>query len=231
MPAWLTRIAVAAGFVCMGLRFWLLNTGLDERGLLDRSHPGNWLSWVILLLMGLLLVASLRTKGSARLVPSPKVAVGTILYGLGCLVAADSLYRGQAHPLHRPAAAVALVAALCTFWALYCLCRRKKVHPLIYAPGVLFFLMFLVCRYQNWNSEPEPQYCAFHILALAGLTVTAYIRGILAISRKNWKWYPQVSRWAIFASLAAIPGCADGLSLGLWALALALDGCELRKRQ
>ena len=94
MPAWLTRIAVAAGLACMGLRFCLLNTGLDERGLLDRSHPGNRLSWLLLLLMGLLLAVSLREKRSVRLVPSVKVAVGTVLYGLGCLAAADSLYRG-----------------------------------------------------------------------------------------------------------------------------------------
>lgn len=231
MPAWLTRIAVAAGLVCMGLRLWLLKTGLDDRGLLDRSHPGNRLSWLVLALMAALLLASLREKRAVRLVRSSKMAVGVVLQGLGYLAAADSLYRGQMHQLHKPSAVVALVAALCAFWMLYCLCRRKRIHPLACAPGVLFFLMLLVCRYQIWNSEPEPQYCFFHIMALVGLALTAYIRGLMSMSRKNWKFYVQMSRWAIFASLAAMPGCVDALPLLLWAVALALDGCELRKCQ
>ena len=79
MPAWLTRIAVAAGFVCMGLRLWLLKTGLDDRGLLERSHPGNRLSWLVLALMAALLLASLREKRAVRLVRSSKMAVGVVL--------------------------------------------------------------------------------------------------------------------------------------------------------
>ena len=125
----------------------------------------------------------------------------------------------------------AVAAALGSVWMLVCLCRKVRVHPLAYAPGILFFVMFLVCRYQNWNSEPEPQYCVFHILALAGLTLTAYFRGTLGISRKNWKGYLPLSRWAIFWSLAALPGCVDALPLTLWAVALILDGCTARKSQ
>ena len=226
-PAWLTRIAVAAGLICLGLRFWLLKTGVEEGGLLDHSHPGNRLSWLVMLLVAAALVFSLRQQKPVRLVRSGKMALAAALQALGCVIAAKSLYLVD-KPLHKPTAAVGLVAALCCLWILVCLCRRKRFHPLTFAPGALFFLMLLVCRYQTWNSEPEPQYCAFHILALVGLALTAYIRGTIAISRKRWKWYTQLSRWAIFASLAAVPGCVDGISLVLWAAALALDGCESR---
>jgi hypothetical protein len=230
VPAWLTRIAVAAGLVCMGLRFWLLNTGVGDRGLLDHSHPGNRLSWLVMLLVAALLAFSVRQQRPVRLVRSKKMAAATALQALGCLMAAKSLYLVD-KPLYKPAAAVAVVAALCCLWVLVCLCRRKRIHPLVFAPGALFFLMLLVCRYQIWNSEPEPQYCFFHIMALVGLALTAYIRGLMSMSRKNWKFYVQMSRWAIFASLAAMPGCVDALPLLLWAVALALDGCELRKCQ
>lgn len=230
MPAWLTRIGVVAGLICMALRYWLLQTGLDDRGLLDRSHPGYRLSWLVALLMALLLVASLREKRAVRLVPSPKIGVGMVLNLLGFLAAGAALRQQWGEPLHLPTALVAAVAAVCAGWMLVCLCRRKRVHPLFYAPGAVFFLMLLVCRYQSWNSEPEPQYCVFHILALVGLTLTAYLRGLLAISRKNWKWYVQVSRWAVFAALAAVPGCVDAIALVLWAAALALDGCTPRKK-
>ena len=231
MPAWLTRIATALGLVCLGLRFWLLETGLDERGLLVRSHPGNRFSWAVALLMVVLLAVSLWDKRPVRMVPSSKVAVGTALNVLGFLAAGWALLQKRHEPLHLPAAAVAVAAALGSVWMLVCLCRKVRVHPLAYAPGILFFVMFLVCRYQNWNSEPEPQYCVFHILALAGLTLTAYFRGTLGISRKNWKGYLPLSRWAIFWSLAALPGCVDALPLTLWAVALILDGCTARKSQ
>ena len=93
----------------------------------------------------------------------------------------------------------------------------------------VFFLLYMVCRYHPWSSEPEPQSCFFHIMALSGLTVTAYLRGNLMLSRKSWKGYTQVSRWAIFAAIAAIPGCVDAAPLALWAVALLLDGCKARK--
>ena len=224
-PAWLTRIGVAAGLVCLGLRYWLLETGLDDRGLLERSHPGNRLSWLLLGLVALLLAVSFRERKAVKVVPSSKTAVGAVLNVLGFLAAAGSLYQKRGVPLHLPAAVVAVVAAACGLWMLVCQCRRKRVQPLVYAPGVLFFLMLLVCRYQIWNSEPEPQYCAFHILALVGLALTAYIRGTMAMNARNWKGYLQLSRWTVFASLAAVPGCVDAASLVLWAAALALDGC------
>ena len=88
----------------------------------------------------------------------------------------------------------------------------------------------LVCRYQIWNSEPEPQFCFFHILALGLLAAALYTRGMMAISRKNWRGYVQFSRCAIFFSLAAIPGCVDAFPLLLWALSLMLDGCIPRKQ-
>ena len=231
MPPWLTRIAVILGLACMGLRFWLLDTGLDGRGLLDRSHPGYGLSWLVPLVMVLVLVLSFLEKRPVRMVPSSRVAVGAVLNMLGFLAAGAALLQKREEPLHLPAAVVAAVAALCCLWTLVCLCRKVRIHPLSFAPGVLFFVMFLVCRYQNWNSEPEPQYCVFHILSLVGLTLTAYIRGIMAMKRKNWKGYLQLSRCSVFWSLAAIPGCVDALPLILWAAALTLDGCKPRERR
>ena len=228
-PAWLTRICVIAGVVCLALRYWMLANGLDDRGLLDADHPGNRLSWLVTLLAALPLVFSLLHRQAVRLVPSKKMAVGHVFNALGYLVAAHSLLERQKQMLHLPTAVVAFAAAACAVWMLACLCRRKRVQPLLYAPSVLFFLLLLVCRYQIWNSEPEPQYCFFHIMALVGLALTAYIRGRMAMSRKNWRFYVQVSRWAVFASLAAIPGCVDALPLLLWAAALALDGCTPRK--
>ena len=231
-PNWLTGICAVAGLVCMALRYWLLTTGMDDRGLIDRTHPGNCLSWLVMVLVGVLLLISLPGQTRIRLVPSVKTALGGALSVLGCLVACYSLFHlDEHHPLNLPAAIAAVAASVCRVWILINTCRRKRVPTLAYVPVTAFFLMFLVCRYQYWNSEPEPQLCVFHILALMSMAATVYFRGMMMLDRNKGKLYAQTSRWAIFTALAAVPGCMDAVPLILWAGALALDGCTLRKRQ
>lgn len=228
-PKPLSLICFWAGLACIALRQWLMITGINDRGLVEHSHPGNYLSWVLAALIGALLLAALFSRTAVRLRPRKGAAVGLVLGCLGFLAAGCSLLIFRSHQLFVPAAVAAALSGLCSIWMLICMARGKRVHALFYVPGILFFLLFLVCRYQIWNSEPEPQKCFFHITALAGLGITAYLRGALAISRKNWKGYLAVSRWAAFACLAAIPGCVDALPLALWAAATLLDGCMPRK--
>lgn len=231
-PNWLTGICAAAGLICMALRFWLLSTGMDDRGLIDQTHPGNCLSWLVTGLVMILLLVSLRYQTRVRLTVSKKTAVSGMCSILGCLIACNMLLRSEGdHPLNLPAAIAAVAAAACRVWIMVNTCRRKRVPTLCNVPVTAFFLMFLVCRYQHWNSEPEPQLCVFHILALMGMALTVYKRGIMRLNRKKWKGYVAISRWTVFAALAAVPGCMDALPLLLWAGAVALDGCTPRKSQ
>lgn len=229
-PNRLTAICTLGGLACMGLRHWLLTAGVDERGLLDLGHPGNWLSWLVTAAVWILVLISVWHPVKFRMVPSLKATLGGSLSIAGCLVACNMLFHLDGHPLNLPAAIAAAAAAVCRLWILISTCRRKRVRTMASVPVTAFFLMFLVCRYQYWNSEPEPQLCVFHIMALMSLALTVYFRSILLMDRKKGKWYLQSSRWAIFTSLAAIPGCMDALPLLLWAGALILDGCTLRKK-
>lgn len=230
-PNILSWLCAGAGILCLLLRQWLLSTGMEASGLLDREHPGNWLSWLLTALTALAVLLSLRYRTRVRFAPSGLRALGQVLAALGYLAAGYSL--GQdSHPLHTPTAVLALISACCCLWMLWGLCRKKRVPPLVYAPGAVFFLLFLVCRYPSWSREPSFQLCFFHIASLGSLALTAYLRGAAALSRKDGKPYLPVSRWAVFASLAAIPGCTDALPLALWALAVLLDGCSpARPRQ
>ena len=228
-PSLLSRAALGGGVLCLVLRQWLLTNGVEVNGLLDHSHPGNWMSWIVTAVMVAVLILSGLQPQSVRIVPGKGAFFGLVLSALGYLAAGSGLLLAGSHPLRRIAAVLAVAAAVCNFWMAVGMCRRKRVPALTFAPAIVFFLVYMVCRYQPWSSEPEPQYCFFHILALAGLTVTSYLRSAIAQSRKNWKGYAQVSRWAVFASIAAVPGCVDAVPLTLWAAALLLDGCKARK--
>lgn len=212
------------GLLCLVLRQWLLLTGVDGSGLMNHSHPGNWLSWILTVLAALILLLSLRHTSRPRFAPSGSAVLGLILAALGFLAAARSLTTQCTHPLRYPTAAVALISALCCLWRIWGICRKKRVPGLIMAPGVVFHLLFMVCRYPQWSSEPELQLSFFHMVALGALAVTAYLRGSAALSSKSAKAYLAVSRFALFMSLGAIPGAVDALPLGLWALSVLLDG-------
>ena len=225
----LTRLCAGGGILCLALRKWLLSTAVDGAGLLDHGHPGNWLSFGIAALVAAVLLLSVRKSEAVRIVPGKTAGFGLVIAALGYLAAGATVWMEAAHPLRNLIVAAALASAICSLWMLIGMCRVKRVPALAYAPAVVFFLLYMVCRYHPWSSEPEPQSCFFHIVALAGLTVTSYLRGNLMLSRKSWKGYVQVSRWAIFAAIAAIPGCVDAVPLALWAAALLLDGCKARK--
>jgi len=223
-PKTLSLLCGGMGLVCLALRQWLLFSGVDSRGLMDYSHPGNWLSWILTLLAALILLVSLRHTSRPRFAPSGCAALGLVLAALGFLAAARSLVSQCSHPLRLPTAAFGAVSALCCFWRIWGICRKKRVPGLTLAPGVIFHLLFMVCRYPQWSSEPELQLSFFHMAALGALAVTVYLRGCAALSPKSAKAYLAVSRFALFMSLGAIPGSADALSLGLWALSVLLDG-------
>ena len=230
-PRVLSGICAAAGILCLGLRLWLLRTGQDAKGLLDPGHPGDILSWLLTAAVGAVLLLSGRHRTRCRFVPSRSRALGLVLSALGFGAAAWVLLGDAGFRLSLLTGLFALAGGICCLIMLADLCRKKKSQPLIFCPSVIFYMLFLVCSYQFFSGEPELQRCVFPLLAVVLLLVSAYRRAAIALDRRDRKLYLQLSRGAVFLSLAAIPGSRYGLALGLWALGLLLDGfAEARPR-
>jgi len=223
-PNVLSALCAGAGLLCLGLRQWLLSTGVDDRGLLITSHPGNWLSLILAGLVVLALILSLHRSQRCRLVPSRLQALGYLAAAGGFAAACYPLLTSQTN-MSLPAGLLALVCAGTNGFTAVRIWRQKKPVGALLIPDIAFFMLLVLCRYQDWSSEPEFQRFGFLLLALVLLTITAYHRATLVTNRKEWRLYVQFSRAAAFFSLAAIPGTKDGLSLALWALSVFLDGC------
>ena len=223
-PNVLSALCAGAGLLCLGLRQWLLSTGVDDRGLLVASHPGNRLSLILTGLVVLALILSLHNSQRCRLASSKFQALGYLAAAGGFAVACFPLLTSQTH-MALPAGILALACAGTNGFTAVRVFRQKKPLGALLIPDIAFFMLLVLCRYQDWSSEPEFQRFGFLLLALVLLAITAYHRAALATNRKEWRLYVQFSRAAAFFSLAAIPGSGDGLCLILWALSVFLDGC------
>lgn len=224
-PAGVSWFCFGTGLLCLLLRQWLLTAGVNDAGLLDHTHPGYRLSWLLVPVVTLILFLSRKQQTRVRFSYSGTRVLGLVLRALGYLAAA-AMVRVVDHPLKTVTAVLGGAAALCNLFQAVQVIRKKRTPPLTYGADILFLLMYMVCRYGAWSSEPELQRSFFHMAALGSLALTAYRRGVFALDRKDWKGYLLLSRWALFACLGAIPGSPDALSLALWALGLLLDGCS-----
>ena len=229
-PTCFTLISAAAAFVCLLLRQWLLSTGLDEKGLLLPDHPGNWLSLLLAGAMGLLTVAVWLRKREYRLCPTPLSALGACAAAVGTAWSAWKLLQLSDRPAGLAAAALGFAAAVC--YVVYALCLRshKRMPQVLHFPPVLFFLLFLVQRYQQWSSEPEVQRYAFQVIAGALLLFSTYYRAASDITKKGRTARFVLSRCAVFFCIAAIPGSSFPLLYGSAALMLMLDGSAAGER-
>ena len=46
-PIFVSCISAGLGVLCLGVRLWMMNTGIDSKDLLVAGQPGDILSWVL----------------------------------------------------------------------------------------------------------------------------------------------------------------------------------------
>lgn len=234
-PLPLTAICTLGGFVCLLLRQWLFGSGLDSEGLLRLSHPANILSWVLTGLTAILLIILFVTwdKHVTCTFPlTPMSGVATLILAGGYAIAAWQLLMGQPlQLLSIVCGALAAVSLLCSLLIAVGLFRGVRMHPLLYCPGVLFFLCYLILRYSTWSGEPQHQDFFFQMMSTATMLVSVFCRAELAAGKINGRNYLLFSRAAIFTGIAAVSHSENGLLYLLFALALLLDGCQTSRKE
>lgn len=224
-PIFLTGICTAAGILAFFLQLWFFRS-VDEKGLLDPSHPGGIVSCVITAGVLLFLAISVyKCKYTCQFSPSPLTAASALCAVAAIVSAVWVLLSGVASILGIVTAVFGAFALLCT--AVIAMLRLKghRAHPLLYCSCIVFFIFLLVSMYQQWSSEPElGRYC-FRLLALVFLMLTFYQRTALKVGIGSCSAYLFFSRGALFFCLAAVPGGSMWLLYGAMAVSLILDGC------
>lgn len=220
----LTALCAGLGLACMCARQWLLSAGTDQKGLLIPRHPGQLLCWLFFAAVICILCFSLKERQVYHFSPTALSAVSMICFAVGYGITAWQLLSSRAQVLSTLAGVLAGISALCSLLLAFAIYRKLRLHPFVYCLPVLFLLLFLVCRYQQWSSEPELMRFLFQMLSVVGLMLTAYHRAALEADKKGIRPYLLVSRGTVFCCIAAIPGSVYGVLYGCCAVALLLDG-------
>ena len=226
-PSVSAAVFALGGIVAMLLRFWLLDSGVDDRGLLVTKHLGYILSYVLCLALPVSLCLVLG-KGKRQLHFAPTVfsAVGFFVQAVGFGLAAWTLLSYTTLVMRTATGIFGILAALCAVVAGIYALKGYRTHPLFFCPGALFFACFLFCRYQQWSAEPELQRYVFQLLAAVFSMISLYQRSALGVRMGKGKGYILWSRSTILFCLAAVPGSQLPLLWLAVAASFALDGCE-----
>lgn len=220
----LTALCAGLGILCLCIRQWLLQTGIDSKGLLTAGHPGTWISLLLLAAVICILCLALRQRQVYHFHPTALSAVSMLFFAIGYGFAAWKLISDRAQTLSLIAGILAVVSVLCTLLLAVALLCKFRLHPFVYCPPVLFLMVLLICRYQQWSGESELQRYLFQLLSVICLMFAAYHRAALEADKKGIRPYLLLSRAAIFFCIAAIPGGSYAVLYGCSAVALILDG-------
>ena len=227
----LTGLCAALGLVCLCVRQWLLHTGTDEKGLLTAAHPGTLVSMVLLAAALCVLCLALRQQQVYRFRNSALSVISMVFFAIGYGATAWQLLADRAQTLSVITGILGIVCVLCALCIGFAFARKVRLHPFVYCPFTIFFMLFLVCRYQQWCSEPELQRYLFQMLSVISLMISSYHRAALETDKRGARSYLLISRIAVFFCIAAIPGSVYGLLYGCCAVAIILDGFTVSKKQ
>lgn len=228
-PGILGAVCAAVGMLCLFLRQWLLSAAPDEKGLLPTGHPVSIIIWILTAAVSALLLVLFFTwnkQVTCLFQPTPVNASATILMAVGYGFAAWKLLQEPGQLLYLAGGIAGIICVLCTLFIAVGQFRNMRMHPLLYCPGPLFLLCYMVTSYPQWSSEPQMQYVLFQIMSTAFLVFSVYGRAELAAGKSSGRNYAIFSRAAIFFSIAAAAHSEYPLMYGCFAAALALDGCD-----
>lgn len=229
-PKFLPHIAAGAGILALGLRLWLLLTGIDGRGLVVDSHPASLLSY--LLIVPVLALVFLLTRKVPGTPPYSKLfkrslpaCIGSWAAALGILVdGIVSFFRVEGY-LGVLTGIAGIAAAGCL--VLIGVCRAKPLRPAwgLHGAVAVFMMLRTLSQYQSWNTEPQLQRYFPQLLACVFLMIAAYYRTALDAGQKERQPFLFFNHGAVFFCLWAAAG-SEPLFYGTMALWAATSGCS-----
>lgn len=230
-PRVLPRLSLLTGCIGLALRIWLLNTGIDEKGLLNTVHPANILVFVLTAIFLLLLAAAAQPLTAmdkyAKLFPaSPRRALGALLGGIGILYGGIFMHL----PLRGLLSVILLLLALLAAVAMVgtAFCRLKGLRPNFLLPTAitLYMMLHTVSECRNWNALSQVEEYFFPLMSCVFLLLTCYQNSLLNLQRGSRRQFVFFSQAALFfCLLSATSHTVFYLCIAAW---LALDLCSLR---
>lgn len=212
----LSPLCAAGGAVVGLLRLWFLHTGVDSRGLLVASHPGNILSFLLTAAVVLPCVFLTLKETAYPLRPSPIGKIAAVIGGIGCAVAGIGVLGGGFLPTLT--GILGILTALCALILVF-----TKPSALLRSVGVAFLLLLPLQLYRQWSREPQLPLYFFSLLGSLCLLLWAYHRSALEAGLGSDKACLLMARCGIFFCTAAIPGSDQSFFYAAAAVWMLLD--------
>ena len=223
IPA-LSYLTLGLGGTGIALQLWLLQTGVDEKGLLTAAHPAGLLIWILVACtMVLLFLATRKTGSGGRYGDNfPASIQGCVGY---CLAAAGIFYTSLTDLLHHApfldlvAGVLGILCCPALLAAGYFRLKGRRPSFLLHVPVCLYFTLHVLCQYRHWSSEPQLLAYCFQLLSCVGLMLTAYHRTTFDLNMGSRRAYTFFNLATVFFCCLALPSSANRffyLSTGAW---------------
>lgn len=215
-PSQLKLFIAASGLLGLLLRFVLLQTAVDEKGLLVSGHWADAGSWLLTAaVIGCIFLLLRRCTGSTvyeEAFPASVLrCVGSMVAGCGFLLSGTSAVSTAKFAVLEPILKILAAAALIA--VAYRRLQGKKPTFLLHGIVCLYLALRMVCRYQIWSSNPQLQHYAFYLGAHVTLLLSCYQLTAFDADSGNhqslWRW----CLGAVYLCLVALPGCEDAFFL------------------
>jgi hypothetical protein len=224
-----------AGLAAGIIRWVMMHTGIDERGLLE---SGSWCAtalWVLSVGYLAVMAYSLRCLGAEgnfrQNFPPCKLRTGLSFAGGGLLIAASV---GQLPTGQILIGIVGIAAGVCMIFAGYSRYKGIAPSPVFHIIVCIFFLLRLIFSFQRWSADPQLQDYAMQMMALVSLMLFAFHRASCdegSIDRKRTVFFGLAAAYFCLSALSDETMPLLYLACGLWTVGAGCNLDKLEKEQ
>lgn len=239
-PNKLPFVCGGLGLVGLALRYWLLLSGPDDKGLLNPAHPARFLTALVTGLAIAAVIAAIWGKEDLRrskgmFPPSRLSALVAAAVCVGLALSAWGDLSEAASRLDKVTGLVGLLAAAAAVFFGWCRLRGLRPHFLAGSVIAGYLMLHVLRQYQQWFSEPQLMLYLPRLLGHVLLMLACYHKTALEASLGGRKMYIITSQLAGFFCLTAVAGGENPLfylTMAAWMLldardlSLPLGSCE-----
>ena len=230
---YLPLISLGAGLLTMLLRFILLATGEDDKGLLVTGSFADIFSWLLAVAtMVVILIGTwnLReaSKFSFNFPASISGAVGILAAALGILITSVSELLAGSDALGIVGSVLGMLAVPALVLSAFSRYQGQRPSVLLHGVVCVYLMIHLVSHYRLWSSYPQIQSYGFELLSIVCLMLACYHRATFDVGEGNRRAYAFCALAAVFFSVATLPGCDSPIFFIGCAVWMITNLCNLK---
>lgn len=210
----LVLITLFSGIAGAAAQFWLLRTGLDEKGLFVLPHPAVFVGFGIGIAAIIWMILQTRhilsMNDYAETFPASAVAAfGCIIYALGLLVGSVSIWIESAAFLFRICSITGIAAAAALIYTALQRLKHPQRSSLTMIIVTMHWMLRLVCRYQMWMIQPQIQWYLYPLLLHVCLMMTFFYRAFPEKRSPHLRRYIRFCLASLLLCCMSLPGSQD----------------------